>query len=253
MIRAFVVDDEPLARDELMYLLRRTKRVDIVGEAESYEEAMDGIQETTPDVIFLDIQLTDATGIEIAERLKEDGCQSAIVFATAYDEYALKAFELNAADYILKPYEEARVQQTVEKLIQRLAVVPTSQPIAVSGAVNSNAAKAVERTERLAVTVDERIAVLHVDRIIYIESEEGKAVVVTEGQRYKVCEALTVLERKLNHPSMLRVHRSYLVNVDYVKEIEPWFNSTYVMKMKDGASIPVSRTYVKDLKQKLGL
>ncbi|TVX85240.1 LytR/AlgR family response regulator transcription factor [Paenibacillus agilis] len=252
MIRAFIVDDEPLARDELMYLLRRTKRVDIVGEAESYEEALDGIQETTPDVIFLDIQLSDATGIEIAERLKEDGCQSAIVFATAYDEYALKAFELNATDYILKPYEEARIQQTVEKLAQRLAV-PASQPAAASGSSVSAASKTLERTERLAVTVDERIAVLHVDRIIFIESEEGKAVVVTEGQRYKVSEALTVLERKLNHPSMLRVHRSYLVNVDYVREIEPWFHSTYVMKMKDGASIPVSRTYVKDLKQKLGL
>ncbi|MCU6339802.1 response regulator, partial [Enterobacter quasiroggenkampii] len=116
MLKVFIVDDEPLARDELCYLLRRTKRVDVVGEAESMEEALKRIGALRPDVVFLDIQLAEASGLEAAERLGALDEPPAIVFATAYDEYALRAFELNAADYILKPFDEQRIQLTVEKL-----------------------------------------------------------------------------------------------------------------------------------------
>ncbi|MEW9106585.1 LytR/AlgR family response regulator transcription factor [Paenibacillus sp.] len=249
MLKAFIVDDEPLARDELCYLLRRTKRVEIVGEAESMEEALERIGALRPDVVFLDIQLAEESGLEAAERISAMEEPPSIVFATAYDEYALRAFELSASDYILKPFDEQRIQLTVEKLEKqrsRLAPIIQNDPV-----VESRSAP-IERVERLAITtVDERIVVLHVDRIVYIGFEEGKTVVATTKQRYRVGEALSVLERKLNHPSIVRVHRAYLVNVDRIVEIEPWFHSTFQLKMQDGASIPVSRTYMKELKQLL--
>lgn len=116
MLKVFIVDDEPLARDELAYLLRRTKEADIVGEADNVASALEQIKSIEADVIFLDIQLADESGMEIAQKLIELDHRPEIVFATAYDDYALKAFDLNAADYILKPFDEIRVQQTIEKL-----------------------------------------------------------------------------------------------------------------------------------------
>ncbi|WP_019421199.1 LytR/AlgR family response regulator transcription factor [Paenibacillus sp. OSY-SE] len=247
MLKAFIVEDEPLARDELIYLLRRTKRVEVVGEAEAKDEALVHIGAVRPHVVFLDIQLAEESGLEIAQRLMELDAPPAIVFATAYDEYALKAFELNAVDYILKPFDEVRVHQTVEKLNKQLVMrVP---PNLRSPASRSSVP---ERQDRLAITVDERIVVLHVDHIIYIGFEEGKTIIVTKERHYKVSEPLTMLERKLLHPSIIRVHRAYLVNVDRIIEIEPWFHSTCQLKLQDGSQVPVSRTYMKDLKQILG-
>ncbi|MBN3524431.1 LytR/AlgR family response regulator transcription factor [Paenibacillus apiarius] len=247
MLKAFIVDDEPLARDELIYLLRRTKRVEVVGEAESMEEALTQIPAVRPHVVFLDIQLAEDSGLEIAQRLMELDVPPAVVFATAYDEYALKAFELNALDYILKPFDEARVQQTTEKLNKQLVMrIPPNLRLPVSRS------SVPERQDRLAITVDERIVVLHVDHIIYIGFEEGKTVIVTKERQYKVSESLTMLERKLRHPSITRVHRAYLVNVDRIVEIEPWFHSTCQLKLENGSMVPVSRTYMKELKLLLG-
>ena len=247
MLKAFIVEDEPLARDELIYLLRRTKRVEVVGEAEAMDEALVHIGAVCPHVVFLDIQLAEESGLEIAQRLMELDAPPAVVFATAYDEYALKAFELNAVDYILKPFDEIRVHQTVEKLNKQLVMkVP---PNLHSPASRSSVP---ERQDRLAITVDERIVVLHVDHIIYIGFQEGKTVIVTKERHYKVSESLTMLERKLLHPSIIRVHRAYLVNVDRIIEIEPWFHSTCQLKLQGGSQVPVSRTYMKALKQILG-
>lgn len=247
MLQAFIVDDEPLARDELCYLLRRTKRVEIMGEAEKVDEALERIVALHPDVVFLDIQLAEASGLEVAERLGTLDEPPTIVFATAYDGYALRAFELHAVDYILKPFDERRVQMTVEKLgKQGTRMVP-------AGNAHMEIEVRLAPVERITLTtVDERIFVLRVDRIIYIGWEEGKTVVATAEQRYQVGEPLSMLERKLHHPSIIRVHRAYLINVDYVVEIELGFYSTCQLKMQNGSIIPVSRTYMKQLKQMLG-
>ena len=255
MIKAYIVDDEPLARDELKYLLLMTKKVELVGEAEHIEQALRGIHTSQPDVVFLDIQLSNESGLELASLLLESGApQPAIVFATAYDEYALKAFELNAIDYLLKPFDERRIRQTVDKLANRieraLSVAPRAEE---ARAMLRMADQAVpDRSNRLAVTVDDRIVLIHIDQMLYIGYEDGKSVIVTVDRRYKVNEALSVLERRIHYPSMMRVHRAYIVNVDRIVEIEPWFNSTCQLRMQDGVLIPVSRTYMKELKQTIG-
>jgi len=247
LLKAFIVDDEPLARDELAYLLKRSKQIEIVGETDCVESALEKINNLDLDVIFLDIQLADESGIEIAAHINKLDHPPFIVFATAFDEYALQAFELNAVDYILKPFEEKRVLLTIEKLYKLIEnqkqVIPFFNPKHNFGN---------ERSEKLAITIDEKIVIVNINDILYIGTNEGKTVIAIENIKYSVSDSLVTFERKLQHSSIIRVHRAYLVNVDAIVEIEPWFNSTYNIIMKDGEKVPVSRTYTKELKQLLG-
>ncbi|MFE1246093.1 LytR/AlgR family response regulator transcription factor [Fictibacillus sp. NPDC058756] len=244
MFKAFIVDDEPLARDELAFLLKRSKQVEIAGEGDSIESSLSQIQGLQIDVIFLDIQLADESGLDLAERIMGLDPRPEIVFATAYDEYALKAFELQAIDYIMKPFEETRVLQTVEKLAKVLQGKENR-----NGSSRDLRLSTDKRNDKLAVTVDERIVLIPVHEIVYIGTIEGRTVIVTDNQRYQLNEPLITYERKLHQKSIVRVHRGYLVNLDKIVEIQPWFHSTYNLIMKDGEKIPVSRTFTKDLKE----
>jgi two-component system, LytTR family, response regulator LytT len=247
MFKAFIVDDEPLARDELAFLLRRSKQVEIAGEGDSIESSLSQIQELQIDVIFLDIQLADESGLDLAEKIMDLDPRPEIVFATAYDEYALKAFELQAIDYIMKPFDEIRVLQTVEKLAKVLKGKENRDSSSLDKRLSSG-----KRNDKLAVTIDERIVLIPVHEIVYIGTIEGRTVIVTDKQRYQVNEPLITYERKLHQRSIVRVHRGYLVNLDKIVEIQPWFHSTYNLIMKDGEKIPVSRTFTKDLKEHFG-
>jgi two-component system, LytTR family, response regulator LytT len=247
MLKAFIVDDEPLARDELAYLLLRTRKVEIVGEADNVGAALEQIEKLDADVIFLDIQVADESGLDIAQSLLQLKHPPAIVFATAYDDYALQAFELNAVDYILKPFDENRVQQTVEKLSKLIARREGKkesyfQPNSID----------LERLEKLAITVDERIVLINIKDILYLSTIEGRTIITTKSKKFEVYEPLVSFERKLQNTPIIRVHRAYLANLDAIVEIEPWFHSTYNLIMMDGEKVPVSRTYTKDLKQLLG-
>ncbi|MFJ5717376.1 LytR/AlgR family response regulator transcription factor [Neobacillus sp. NPDC093127] len=244
MLKAYILDDEPLARDELKYLLIRSEQVDILGEADCVEDAVAAIIELKPDLVFLDIELAEENGLSLARQLEPLEQTPAIVFATAYDEYALEAFDLDAVDYILKPFDEERIHKTLEKIKKMQNLGKKNNLIQSSVKQNNNG--------KIAVLVDERIVLLTVADIVYLESSEGKCNIVTIEQAYKVAEALVVLEKKVNNAKFLRVHRSFIVNVDHIVEIEPWFNSTYNLHMRDGSQVPVSRTYVKLLKRQLG-
>ncbi|PGM58652.1 LytTR family transcriptional regulator DNA-binding domain-containing protein [Bacillus sp. AFS053548] len=244
MLKALIVDDEPLARDELAYLLKRSKAVEIVGEADSIRSTLEFIQIEEVDVVFLDIQLADESGLELAQKLQDLSHQPAIVFATAFDEYALNAFDLHAIDYILKPFDELRIQKTIEKL----AKLGTKT---IRTEVKKN--PPLLKQDKLAISVDERILLITFEEIIYIFTQEGKTSVVTDKMTYRINEPLINLERKLQNTSFTRVHRSYIVNLDKIIEIQPWFNSTYNLMMNDGEKVPVSRTYTKEIKQLFNL
>lgn len=244
MLKAYIVDDEPLARDELKYFLNRSKKVEIVGESDGIEVAKSEVQKLKPDIIFIDIELDEENGLSLAQDLASLEQIPAIVFATAYDEYALQAFEANAVDYILKPIDEKRLQKTLEKIMKMKS---NSQ----NGTLEIPKLKRPSN-EKLAVLVEDRIVLLHHDAILYIHSLNGKSLIKTSAQEYKVGEPLVVLEQKLDNTLFMRVHRSYIVNIDCILEIEPWFNSTYNLIMKDDSKVPVSRTYVKELKRVMG-
>lgn len=245
MLKVYIVDDEPLARDELKYLLTQSKRIEIVGEAESFEEAMIQIPNQRPDLAFLDIELGEDNGLQLAEQLHALHPNLTIVFATAYDEYALQAFELNALDYILKPFDEDRIHQMLDKInkIQKIGKKDTLPSPTFS----------VHKLGKIAVQAADRIILIDSTSIMYVESSEGKCTINTTESEYKINETLVLLEKKLNLAPFIRVHRSFIVNINHITEIQPWFNSTYNLIMKDGSQVPVSRTYVKELKLLLEL
>jgi len=209
MLKALIVDDEPLARDELAYLLKRSKGVEIVGEADSIRSTLEFIQIEEVDVVFLDIQLADESGLELAQKLQDLSHQPAIVFATAFDEYALNAFDLHAIDYILKPFDEIRIQKTIEKLA-KLSMK------SIKTEVKKN--PPLLKQDKLAISVDERILLITFEEIIYIFTQEGKTSVVTDKMTHRINEPLINLERKLQNTSFTRVHRSYIVNLDKIIE-----------------------------------
>lgn len=237
MLKVLIVDDEMFARDELRYLLEWTKEVDAIDEAEHIEEAFDKMADQKPDILFLDIDLSGENGFDIAKRLKKMSAPPAVVFATAYDEYALKAFEVDAIDYLTKPFDEERIRQTIKKYRRMHPENKEEKP--PSG------------HQRLALNVDESIVILDTSEIVYAGLKDGRVVVKTFDASYAVHDTLVVLEQKLPQSLFIRVHRSFLANMDHMKEVKPWFNSTYNLLMKDGSTIPVSRTYAKELKKLL--
>lgn len=239
MLRVLIVDDEILARDELAYLLKRTNEELEINEAENIESAFDQMMDQKPDLLFLDVDLSGENGFDIAKRLKNMKNPPAIVFATAYDQYALKAFEVDALDYLTKPFDEERVRQTMKKYKKVKREIDEPEQ-------TSHASQ-----HKLALSVGESIVIVDTKDIIFAGTEDGHVHVKTFDASYSVNDTLVVIEKKLPETDFLRVHRSFVVNTEYIKEIQPWFNSTYNLIMKDGSKIPVSRTYAKELKKLL--
>lgn len=241
-MRALIVDDEPLARNELSYLLKQTDEISAIEEADSIEEALEKLLQEKIDIAFLDIHLTEESGLTLADKMNRMTNPPIIVFATAYDEYAIEAFERDARDYLLKPFEQKRVKQTV----QRAKTI-------LSGKEKKTKETTKEAAEVFPVQMDDRIYMVKVEEILAIEVNQGETTVYTEEKEYKTTDPLTAWEEKLPNPPFMRVHRSYLVNLDKIIEIQPWFNQTYQLTIKNDLKIPVSRSYVQLFKKQIGL
>lgn len=241
-MNVYIVDDEPLARAELRYLLEQTALVNVCGESENLEEFYKESQLEEVDCVFLDIELGMNNGLDLARQLMLNEQRPEIIFATAYDDYALQAFEVNAFDYILKPFESQRVQIAVEKLIakKRAAQVKTLEEIKVLQ---------LDKLDKLTVYINDRILLIKVQDILYCTSEDSKTVVVTEQGRFFASESLAALEKRLTLKGFVRVHRAFIVNLEHIVELEPWSNSKYNLILHNRHSIPVSRLYMKDVRK----
>lgn len=242
-MKVVIIDDEPLARMELAYLIEATHLVDAIYQGESIEDAFQLILTHQPDVLFLDIHLTDESGLDLAKRLSQVPNAPLIIFATAYDNHAVEAFEVNALDYVLKPFEQARIQRAIEKAKLALDVQRVSK---------SSEAE-VSHSNRLTLEVDERIYLLPFDDILYCEVQGKETTVYTKTTHYTSHTSLAAIEKVLTTESFLKVHRSYLINTQAIKEIQPWFNQTYQLTLLNGGKVPVSRSYLKTFRQQLGL
>jgi two-component system LytT family response regulator/two-component system response regulator LytT len=253
-LRAVLVDDEQLARDELDFLLGQVEGIDVVGQATNGLEALTTIDRLQPDVVFLDVQMPGLTGFEVARRMLEKQVASYIIFVTAYDQHAIEAFEVNAVDYLLKPVDPARLGLAVQRAQRR---VTSDRPL------NDQLEKIVElvverqsRRERLAIKVGERFMLVQAEEVIYASLADDSITVVTSQHvgtsNYRT---LDELQARLDPTVFWRVHRSHLVNINKIKEIVPWFNRNYILKMKDGKAteIPVSRTQTRRLREHLKL
>ena len=257
-LRAVLVDDEQLARDELGYLLGEVGGVEVIGQAGNGVEALTTIDRLKPDVVFLDVQMPGLTGFEVARRLLESGAPSHIIFVTAYDQHAIEAFEVNAVDYLLKPVEQGRLEVAVDRARRRIG---TDRP--ADGFRNADLEKIIElvaerqsRRERLAIKVGERYLLVQAADIIYASlADEGISVVTSQHAGTSSYRTLDELHDRLDPTMFWRVHRSHLVNINKIKEIVPWFSRNYILRMKDEKSteIPVSRTQTRRLREYLKL
>ena len=227
-IRTVVVDDEDLARRRLLKLLRKYgEDLEIVGEASNGGDAVALIASLRPDVVFLDVQMPGCDGFEVVRRLKE---KPFIVFATAYNEYALKAFEENSVDYLLKPVEQVRLDRTVEKLRRILG----TSSLALSENVEKMLARlASPPLRRMKVNLGDRIFLIDLEEIAYFESRDKYTYLHTTDREYMIDESLTDLEGKLDGATFVRIHRSFIVNVNFIRELVRWFAGRFKVRLKD--------------------
>ncbi len=253
-LRALVVDDERLAREELCFLLTQAGGVEVAGQASNGVEALEALDALRPDVVFLDIQMPGLSGFEVARQVVAKALPAHVVFVTAFDQYALEAFEVNAIDYLLKPVESARLEQALDRVRRR---IETESPL------NEHIEKIVkmvgdrqQRRSQIAVKVGERFLLVQADEVIYA-SLNGDTISIVTGQVAGTSNYRTLdeLQASLDPDVFWRVHRSHLVNINKIKEIVPWFSRNYILRMKDakGTEIPVSRSQTKRLREYLRL
>jgi two-component system LytT family response regulator/two-component system response regulator LytT len=254
-LKTIVVDDEQLARDELRFLLEQLGGIEIVAQAGNGVEALRVIAEYQPDLVMLDVQMPGLTGFEVARRVFQAGLESQLVFVTAYDQYAIDAFDVNAVDYLLKPVEAERLATAVERVRRRLAAEKTRREADLEPLLQMLAERQARR-EQLAIKVDDRFLLVQTDEVVHASLEDDQVRVVTNSlsgtSNYRT---LDELQARLDPSLFWRVHRSHLVNINKIKEIVPWFSRNYILKMKDakGTEIPVSRSQTRRLREYLKL
>lgn len=243
-IRAIIIEDEELGRDLIKNYLKDNDRIEIVAECENGFEGIKAIQDFKPDLIFLDIQMPKLNGFEMLEILDE---KPEIIFTTAYNQYAIQAFELNAIDYLLKPFSKDRLLDALNKAAQRI----NSQEKQDDKIENLIQQPIDEVLERVVVKSNHKIHVIPVEKIRYLEAQDDYVMIYTfEGKHLKQA-TMKYFEKHLNPKHFMRVHRSYIVRLDQVNQLEPYGKDSYVAKLKDGPTVRISKSGFKALKGKL--
>lgn len=248
-----IVDDEPLARKRMRALLEDfSSEIEIVGEAGSGASAIQQIKELMPDVVFLDIQMPDMDGFDVLHGLSKHEVPL-VVFTTAYDNFAVKAFDEDTVDYLLKPVEQERLATAVEKIRRRLPS-PENEPALPQNFDWDKLRELVNKTEsyiqRLQIKIGDRIVFLNLDEVIRFQSEDKYTSVYAIGDRYVIDTPIVELEKKLDPRSFIKIHRSHIVAVDYIAECRKAEQGKMIMVLKDklGTQIQVSRSVVKKLR-----
>jgi two-component system response regulator LytT len=260
-LNAVIIDDEQLARDELNFLLKNVDDVNVVAQGKNGVEGVNLIKEHSPDLVFLDVQMPGLDGFGVIKKLIEKKvAMPQVIFATAFDQYAVKAFEVNAVDYLLKPFDKKRVTQAVEKAKARRKVADANPGAKIETLVKlleqQAQPQAAGRSSKIMIRAAGRLMLVDQKDICYASIEDGVISVVTaqmEGQSN--CRTLEELLESLDPASFWRAHRGYVVNINRIKEVVPWFKSSYQLKMDDKkqTEVPVSRAQTKRLRELFGL
>ena len=239
-MRVIIVDDEPLARAVLREHLSAHADVEIVGECANGFEAVKAIAELAPDLVFLDIQMPKLDGFEVVELA---GAKTHYVFVTAYDQFALRAFDVHALDYLLKPFTRERLAQALAHARERLAAAPSAtQGEDAMRALVSDAQARHQPIERVLIRDGARVQVIPVARIDYVEAQDDYVAICAEGRQWLKNQRMAELESQLDPRAFLRVHRSYIVNLAAIARIEPTGKDGHCAVLKSGARIPISRS-----------
>ncbi len=242
-IRALIVDDESFARKGLRTLLRDDEDITIVGEAPNGRRAVTAIRELRPSLVFLDVQMPELDGFGVINEVGVDA-MPATIFVTAYDQYALAAFEVHAVGYLLKPFDRDRFARTLQHAKKRLTQ-PAEQGLGPEALKMLDALRSQRRyTDRLLVNTDGRIIIVKTADLRWIEAADNYVRLhVGTGSGYLLHESMRALEERLDPAHFVRVHRSAIVNVDWIKEIQPWYAGALVVILQGGERLTVSRSF----------
>ena len=244
MINILIVDDEKPARDELEFLLKKIPEVSITGIAEGGQEAIVLVEKFKPDLIFLDIKMPEMNGFEVAEKLQLYAAAPGIIFTTAYDKFAIKAFEINALDYILKPFSRERLEKSIERFASRQKHEEEGDFRTISELIQK-----IKREESspkyITIPQGEHFKPILVDDIAAVAAEGRDVKVMTIAGEYYLSKSITSMDELLNNEIFFRCHRGYIINLNHIKKIDIWFNNTYQLEIEGVVEkVPVSRSYI---------
>ncbi|MCT4637480.1 MAG: LytTR family DNA-binding domain-containing protein [Bacteroidales bacterium] len=247
-IKALIIEDEKPARDLLNNYISNHQQIEVIGEIDNGFDAVKLINEHNPDLIFLDIQIPKLTGLEVLELVENMPC---VIFTTAYNEYAIKAFEINAVDYLLKPYSRKRFAEAIEKASVRLA----------KGEKGENEKKLLETTnateeeflQRVVIKDRSKINVVATTEIKYIKAEDDYVMIHSEKGNFLKQKTMKFFESSLDPKQFVRIHRSYIVNINIISSLQLYEKDSYVVKTTDGDTLKVSKTGLKKIKQQLDM
>jgi two-component system LytT family response regulator len=248
MKRALIIDDEPLARMVVLeYLQAFNERIEVLQECNDGFEGLKAIQQHQPDLIFLDVQMPKINGFEMLELVEQ---QPAVIFTTAFDEYAIKAFEAHAVDYLLKPFSKERFNKAIEKyLAQAPGVKQQKQTEELLEAVSQSPAQ----HERIVVKTGTKVKIIPVQDVQYLQADDDYVSVFTQEGSYLKNKTMNFFEQTLDARQFVRVHRSYMIAIQQITRIDPYEKDSHLAILKSGAKIPVSKTGYVKLKQVLGI
>ena len=250
-IRVLVVDDEPLAREKICGMAADDPDIRVVAECSNGAEAIEAVQTMRPDLILLDVQMPEVGGFAVLEALKDEGLPP-VIFITAYDHYAVRAFEFHALDYLLKPFDRERFQTAIERAKRQIRRDSGARMDARILALLEEMRETPRYSERLVVKTGGRVFFLNTDEIDWVEAEGNYVSIHTGKKSYLLRETITSLESQLDPKEFVRIHRSAIVRLDRIKELQPWSHGEYHVLLQDGTRLTLSRSYREKLQAALG-
>ena len=250
-VRALIVDDEPLARERLRDMLKADSRVEIIGECAGGDEAIEAIQQLGPDLVFLDVEMPGKDGFAVLEALDADRLP-VIIFVTAYDQYAVRAFEFHALDYLLKPFDQERFDKALARAISHIRNEKSENLTArILKTLEEMKARPVH-LERLVIKMNGHVFFVKTEEIDWLEAEGNYVRLHAGRESYLLRDTISALESQLDPRKFVRVHRSAIVNIDRITELQPWFHGEYRILLGEGVQLTLSRSYRERLHEVLG-
>lgn len=250
-IRALIADDEPLARERLKMLLAPEDWLHVIEECSDGISAVAAIEKLRPDLVFLDVQMPGATGFDVIEAIGADKMPF-VVFVTAYDKYAIKAFDVHAVDYLLKPFDRERFSQALVRARQQLEQRSSGELERRLLELVQDLKPVHQKLDRFVIKAGGRVFFVRAEEIDWIEAAGNYVKLHVGSEAHLFRETMNALEARLNADTFYRVHRSHIVNIERVRELQPWFNGEYVVVLRNGTRLPLSRGYRDKLQEQLG-
>ena len=245
LIKSMIIEDEKPARDLIKAYLKDHTEIELIGEYDNGFDGLKAINELKPDAVFLDVQMPKLNGFEILEVIEH---QPAIIFTTAYDKYAIRAFEQNAVDYLLKPFSRDRFDDSIRKLKERIENNSGENEIEK---IRLHFAESDEKLHRVVIKKSGKIHVISTDDIHFLEAQDDYVMIYTEEGKHLKQQTMKYFENHLDQEQFVRVHRSYIANIGYIERIEPYEKTNFIIILKDGKKVPVSRSGMQALKENL--